>query len=593
LGADGEVTVDVARQAFADLFGPIGDVVPSGTPSPAAIDPSGVLAWIEAVWAQLTPQEQADAQAVLDTYTDPFAESAALGLRRGAGASEPRICTLIEVGQPWPPDELPANQVVAERTVAIYRSLEAHLGRSGPPRLAVCAQRNAALDYPIVRFGGLGTADPAAPVDHCNVYYPLDLAVSDDDELTARLAMLMSRCFRATSPGATLGAVGEPGGAWYVEGALVWAAASVAEEVAGTTGGGYDETWDQYLESPAVPLISRLWDAIGFFAQVEQADGAMWGRWDEVTHSVDSSEAFIEAWGLGRIHDVWASGYLRDGTRGPDWDITGPGITQTRYEPDELEIANGATVVLVAAAYTPALATVSTDADVIAFKRVGRLRVTDGFVDEVGIEDQMRCTRADGDCRCPDQPDQEPPEPLGSDFVVAITNGSEAGEVAMVGLSLDELCHPEPAAGLLAMPDPCALVTQAEADAVSGFATRPMQLPLAVDEFPELGTGVMCNYLAADTPADAFAGVAVVRVTVIDLGADGGARYAAWKARMAGIVSGSVEGLGEENFYFSPGAGDVALLYLRQQNLFIAISALVPNGLQQATHLAELALSRL
>ena len=58
------------------------------------------------------------------------------------------------------------------------------------------------------------------------------------------------------------------------------------------------------------------------------------------------------------------------------------------------------------------------------------------------------------------------------------------------------------------------------------------------------------------------------------------------------LDSGSVDGLGDENFYFSPGPGDVALLYIRLQNLFIAISALVPDGLEHATHLAELALSR-
>jgi hypothetical protein len=105
-------------------------------------------------------------------------------------------------------------------------------------------------------------------------------------------------------------------------------------------------------------------------------------------------------------------------------------ITDTRYEPDELEVADGERVVLVAANYTPALATVSTDADLVAFVHVGQLRVADASIDETAFRQA-------------------------------------------------------------------------------------------------------CPFVAADTPPDAFAGVAAVRITVIDMGADAEATFAAWQARQS------------------------------------------------------------
>jgi hypothetical protein len=49
----------------------------------------------------------------------------------------------------------------------------------------------------------------------------------------------------------------------------------------------------------------------------------------------------------------------------------------------------------------------------------------------------------------------------------------------------------------LALPDPCSLITQAEAEAASGFPTRPGEV-LSTEMAP-LGTAQFCNFLAADT----------------------------------------------------------------------------------------------
>ena len=137
-------------------------------------------------------------------------------------------------------------------------------------------------------------------------------------------------------------------------------------------------------------------------------------------------------------------------------------------------------------------------------------------------------------------------------------------------------------------PNPCSLITQAEADAVSGFATTPTLQATEDESFAALGTGQACPFIAANTDSP----IALVRITVIDLGDDAAAKFAAWKATQIGMDSGSVAGLGDENFYFSsPGA--VGILFIRVQNLFISVSVITPDGLAQATRLAELALSRL
>src|SRR5688500_13921850 len=109
-----------------------------------------------------------------------------------------------------------------------------------------------------------------------------------------------------------------------------------------------------------------------------------------------------------------------------------------------------------------------------------------------------------------------------------------------------------------ALPDPCSLITHAEAEAASGFPTRPGEvLPT---EMAPLGTMQLCNFLAADTPADAVGGVAVIRVGVLDLGDDPAARFAEFAQYMA-MSNGSVPGLGDENFYIE--IDGTALLFLR------------------------------
>ena len=140
----------------------------------------------------------------------------------------------------------------------------------------------------------------------------------------------------------------------------------------------------------------------------------------------------------------------------------------------------------------------------------------------------------------------------------------------------------------LGLPDPCGLITQAEAEAASGFPTRPGEV-LPTEMVP-LGTIQLCNFLAADTPADAVGGVAVIRVGVLDLGDDPTARFAEF-AQYMGMSNGSVPGLGDENFYIE--IEGTALLFLRTQNIFISVSALVPDGLAQATAIAQRALTRL
>jgi hypothetical protein len=132
-----------------------------------------------------------------------------------------------------------------------------------------------------------------------------------------------------------------------------------------------------------------------------------------------------------------------------------------------------------------------------------------------------------------------------------------------------------------------------EAEAVSGFATRPQSTPNPADDMPILGAGQTCAFIAAETPADAIAGVAVVRVSVYDLGADAATKFAAYESMMAAANNGSIDELGDENFYTSLGPQDVGIVYMRNDNLMIIVTALVPGGLEHATRLARLTLQRL
>jgi hypothetical protein len=138
------------------------------------------------------------------------------------------------------------------------------------------------------------------------------------------------------------------------------------------------------------------------------------------------------------------------------------------------------------------------------------------------------------------------------------------------------------------VPDPCSLITQEEAAAAAGKEVRPgFVVDTTIDT---LGSGLACVFRDADAPSGMF-GIAHIRIDVVDLGPNGGAAFtAAGKA----IGSGTIPGIGDENFYWCGQSCSVGGLFVRRGHLALLISDLAGIDLiGGTTTLARLALGRL
>jgi hypothetical protein len=137
------------------------------------------------------------------------------------------------------------------------------------------------------------------------------------------------------------------------------------------------------------------------------------------------------------------------------------------------------------------------------------------------------------------------------------------------------------------VPDPCSLITQEEAAAAAGKDVRP---GFVVDTTVEtLGSGLACVFRDADYPSGEF-GRAHIRIDVVDLGTTGAAAFTASRDS----ATGTVPGLGDDNFYFCAETCAQASLFVRRGHIAFLISDLAGgDALGGATTLARLALGRL
>lgn len=139
----------------------------------------------------------------------------------------------------------------------------------------------------------------------------------------------------------------------------------------------------------------------------------------------------------------------------------------------------------------------------------------------------------------------------------------------------------------LTAPDPCSLITHAEAEAASGFAVNPGER--RAETFPGNHPGQLCVFIAADTPANAAGAYSAVRLGTVDLGQDAATLFDTLKSQSQ--ATGSVGGLGDDDFYFEPPEGS-AILFIRRKNVVLVVTVITADGLAQATEIGRRALTR-
>jgi hypothetical protein len=227
---------------------------------------------------------------------------------------------------------------------------------------------------------------------------------------------------------------------WIMEGGAEWVGDTISPA------NQPDGWWDDYVPDPGAGLFSRTYDAIGFFAHIDDAKLDTWSRMIEMLNASGSNAAAFEAAGANSADflDSWASGFLRQPSYGPAWDMTGPGLPDELVAiPLALAVGNSQTVKFDAAPFANSLSYLSSTADVLEFAVTGHVRLADPPTNQEYIlgATSMFCTKSDG-CECP--PGTEfagaPPSPLSPESVLAASSNADATTGTITGVSLDEFC---------------------------------------------------------------------------------------------------------------------------------------------------------
>ena len=485
IGPAGEVSVDMALQAFALAIAPLPGVTAPAGPNTRP-DANIALGLVLKVWDSLSSAQRAAVESALEAFPNPYVSdvqadsgqahtAAALAAFEPATAIAEPDCGLI-VGDHADPSTgiSTALQPYADMVRGAATAISAHLSRPLVQNLAVCLLSEAApwRTTSITYDANGGTVG----VPHsCVVYLSLDglASLEADGDVGLALAYNTFFCFAETvSSTETLTGFFGRIPPWVINGTATWAGARIAAEVFGSPGGvGLSNAWVRYLTDPSKPLFSRDRDAIGFMAQVDQDQPSAWDVIDGMLLQSLSDGAYFSATGRRQsFNDLWAAGYFRDASRGPDWDIVGPGIPTDTVEAGSLEIANGASLPMAAPPFAVAIADLSTSADITVFVAT-RLRVHDGVQDLKDVFNQAFCTKEGGTnaCLCPPGSPgagQPPLPPLNTEAKLALTGLDYGGTASITGISLEDYCGtpptptPSPTPRATAKPrggpDPCA-----------------------------------------------------------------------------------------------------------------------------------------
>ncbi len=79
---------------------------------------------------------------------------------------------------------------------------------------------------------------------------------------------------------------------WVVEGQAEWVGETIAVELAGSSSHIGEGWWAPYLYAPKTPLITRSYDAIGFYARLGERGQDPWLVLDSMITAANGLEAF-------------------------------------------------------------------------------------------------------------------------------------------------------------------------------------------------------------------------------------------------------------------------------------------------------------
>ena len=412
---DGSVSKDTALQAFSVAFGPLPGVsVPSGD---AGFVGSGTMAlhWLAGYWDQLTSDQQQTAIAMIPELA-------------GLGAKVPTVFLASQnrtndVYTQLAKDYVAKIGQLLNPGVPFNLTVEARVG------LPVSAEAWAETSVLNASGGNSGTAAK------CVI-----LVTQTGDALSpvdARLMMAHEawHCYQ----GQILGLYRtwySPPAPWISEGQAEWVGDSLEPDAPAAQG-----AWPGYLPAPDWPLFKRAYAAVGFYSQLDSSGTDPWTVLKDMLDAKDNATAFAAAHADGDAFlDQWASGFLRDTSRGQAWDISGPGVTDDRADPVPIMLTNDFEVTQSIPAYTDEISVFAQTPDVLTVSSNAHVRLSDAAGHDY-VDGGDFCMLDTG-CECPDNTSDESLPALDADSAAfALTAGTADATAKLEGTKLDDFCN--------------------------------------------------------------------------------------------------------------------------------------------------------
>jgi hypothetical protein len=437
---DGSVSKETALKAFALAIGRLPGVdVPEAMPG-SIPDGTPGLRWLVAHWSEITPAQREAAASVI-----PELKGIAVG------TAQVTTETPDPSAAPYVPVAAKSAEIAGQnQSNAFYTLLAEQLAkeigsRIGPSlgipitaRVGVQQSPTSSMETGVYDGSGSIFGAPAKCVITVSPW--ADKTLSGND-LRVDLGHEVWHCFE--------GAIGglpwywfSP--SWIAEGEAMWVGNSLHPDSPRSA-----MAWPDYLVSPEVPLFKRSYDAVGFYAQLNSSGTDVWKTLPKSLGKA-SPAAYVE---LGAnsdaFLDVWASGYLRDPSRGAPLQITGPGATSDRAQPKGIQLPNGASVTEAVAPYTDEIAVFADSPDVLDAAFSGHARISDNAGHDYLLQGGGTfCLKKDG-CKCPNaESSGEPPRlRLSGSVALAVTGGPTGASGTLDGMSLDDYCNRGPMNG--------------------------------------------------------------------------------------------------------------------------------------------------
>jgi hypothetical protein len=423
IGPNGQVSKSMALRAFSVAIGPLPGVsLPAGEAGDIRSG-SAAVRWLHAHWSEITPAQRAAAVRLVPE----------LGIGPGGTASPASFTQGDAVAKPIHPSSY-YLEIAKSKAVLITAAL------GGEPRLKLdlevaegaMQKDTSAAETSVVGADG-GRSDTTS---RCVIRVGPHGADQDEDIVNNILAHEVWHCFQGQVLGVDAYATYP---SWIIEGGAQWVGDTIAPTLSP------DRWWEEYLLDPGGRLFSREYDAIGFFAHLDEAKLDTWTRMIPILKKgADNATAFAESGATSdEFLDTWASGFFRQPNYGKAWDMKGPGLPpETAETPLMLAVDNGNEAKFDAPQYANSIAALSSTADVLVFSVDGHVRLADpGTKQEYVVRGTSTFCTKSGGCECPDASFAGvPPTRLSADSVLAASSGPDATSGTVAGESLEEFC---------------------------------------------------------------------------------------------------------------------------------------------------------